>query len=77
MIPGLGRSPGRGHGNPLQYSYLENLMNRGVRQGSQRVGHDLVTEKQLILMLLYFFKIYFNWRLITLQYCGGFCHPFT
>ena len=24
MISGLGRSPGRGHGNPLQYSYLEN-----------------------------------------------------
>ena len=24
-IPGLGRSPGRGHGNPLQYSCLENL----------------------------------------------------
>ena len=23
-IPGLGRSPGEGHGNPLQYSYLEN-----------------------------------------------------
>ena len=23
-IPGLGRSPGGGHGNPLQYSYLEN-----------------------------------------------------
>ena len=23
------------------------------------------------------FKIYFNWRLITLQYCGGFCHTFT
>jgi len=21
--------------------------------------------------------IYFNWRLITLQYCGGFCHTFT
>ena len=27
-IPGLGRSPGRGHGNPLQDSCLENLMNR-------------------------------------------------
>ena len=26
--PGLGRSPGGGHGNPLQYSCLENLMNR-------------------------------------------------
>ena len=24
-----------------------------------------------------FFKIYFNWRLITLQYCGGFCHTLT
>ena len=29
-IPGSGRSPGEGHGNPLQYSCLENAMNRGV-----------------------------------------------
>ena len=29
-IPGLGRSPGRGHGNPLQYSCLENAMDRGA-----------------------------------------------
>ena len=29
-IPGLGRSPGEGHGNPLQYSCLENPMGRGV-----------------------------------------------
>ena len=29
-IPGLGRSPGGGHGNPLQYSYLENPIDRGV-----------------------------------------------
>ena len=28
-IPGLGRSPGDGNGNPLQYSFLENSMNRG------------------------------------------------
>ena len=27
-IPGLGRSPGGGHGNPLQYFYLENPMDR-------------------------------------------------
>ena len=27
--PGLGRSPGGGHGNPLQYSHLENPMDRG------------------------------------------------
>jgi len=28
LIPGLGRSPGGGHGNALQYSYLENPMDR-------------------------------------------------
>ena len=30
LIPGLGRSPGGGHGNPLQYSCLENAMDRGA-----------------------------------------------
>ena len=30
LIPGWGRSPGGGHGNPLQYSYLENPMGRGA-----------------------------------------------
>ena len=43
-IPGPGRSPGVGNGNPLQYSCLENSMNRepgGLKPvGSQRVGHD-------------------------------------
>ena len=29
-IPGLGRSPGGGNGNPLQYSCLENPMDRGA-----------------------------------------------
>ena len=29
LIPGLGRSLGGGHGNPLQYSCLENPMDRG------------------------------------------------
>ena len=29
-IPGLGRSPGGGHGNPLQYSCLENPVDRGT-----------------------------------------------
>ena len=31
-IPGSGRSPGGGHGNPLQYSCLENPMDRGARR---------------------------------------------
>ena len=43
-IPGLGRSPGGGHGNSLQYSCLKNPMTEkpGGLQSieSQRVGHD-------------------------------------
>ena len=34
--PGLRRSPGGGHGNPLQYSCLENPMDRGVWQATVR-----------------------------------------
>ena len=33
-IPGLGRSPGGGYSNPLQYSCLENPMNRGAWQAT-------------------------------------------
>ena len=33
-IPGLGRSPGKENGNPLQYSYLENPMDRGAWQAT-------------------------------------------
>ena len=33
-IPGLGRSPGGGHGNPLQYSCLENPMDGGAWQAT-------------------------------------------
>ena len=44
MIPGLGQSLGEGNGNPLQYSCLENPMDRvpsGLQSiGSQRVGHN-------------------------------------
>ena len=44
-IPGSGRFPGEGNGNPLQYSCLENLMDgeawcRLQSMGSQRVRHD-------------------------------------
>jgi len=43
-IPGSGRSPGAGHGNPLQYSCLENPIDRGalwaIDIDMQRVRHD-------------------------------------
>jgi len=42
--PGSGRSPGGGHGNPLQYSCLQNPMDRGAWQATvfrvKKVGHD-------------------------------------
>ena len=34
LIPGSGRSPGEGNGNPLQYSCLENLMDRRTWQAT-------------------------------------------
>ena len=44
MIPGLGRSPGGRNGNPLQYSCLENSMNRGawgaIVHWVAKVGHN-------------------------------------
>ena len=47
-IPGSGRSPGEGNGNPLQYSCLENPTDRGawwaMIHGVARVGHDLETK---------------------------------
>ena len=44
-LPGSGRSPGGGHGNPLQYSCLEKPVDRGAwlgysAYGLQRVGYD-------------------------------------
>ena len=52
-IPGSGRSPGEVNGNPLQYSCLENTMDRGAWQatvhgrggGHKRVRHDWATKQ--------------------------------
>ena len=50
LIPGLGRSPGEGSGNLLQYSCLGNPMDRApwwaTVMRSQRVRHDLATQQQ-------------------------------
>ena len=41
LIPGLERSPGEGNGNPLQYSGLENPMDRGAWQATYSPwGHE-------------------------------------
>ena len=41
-IPGSGRSPGEGNGNPLQHSYLENTMDRGACWATGHGGHKKV-----------------------------------
>ena len=48
LIPGLGRSPGGGHGNPNQYSCLDNPMDRGTwRATVHRVSKCRTQLKQL------------------------------
>ena len=46
-IPESGRSPGEGHGNPLQYSFLGNPMDRGAWKPVARVRHDLATKSPM------------------------------
>ena len=47
-VPGSGRAPGEGNGNPLQYSCLENSMDREAWSiGLQKVGHDWATNTQI------------------------------
>ena len=53
-IPRLGRSPGAGHGNPLQYSCLENAMERGPWQAIvYGVAKELGMTEQLNTTKLY------------------------
>ena len=53
-IPGLGRSPGEGNGNPPQYSCLENIMNRGAwRATVHGVNKELDMTERLTLSLLH------------------------
>ena len=50
LIPGSGRSPAAGHGNPLQYSFLGNHLDRGAWQTTYspwgRIESDMVKETQ-------------------------------
>ena len=59
-----GGSPGEGNGNPLQYSCMENSMERGVwwvqPMGSQRVGHDWLSAHS---------ARYMTWRLDVYIHC--------
>ena len=69
LIPGLGRSPVGGHGNPLQYSCLENSMDRGAWQATvHRITKGLTQLKQLSMHshMYIFITVKHNIRYITL-----------
>ena len=80
-IPGLGRSPGEGNGNPLQYSCLENPRQRrawrATDHGVARVGHDLATKTattthnfkyaMTVYMQIWFLKCRIMLRLLTVE----------
>ena len=51
-IPGSGRSPGEGNGNPLQCSYLDKSMDRGLWWATVHGVAELDTTEQLTLTLL-------------------------
>ena len=46
LIPGLGRSPGEGNGYPLQYSGLENSMDRGAWWAISQCSHRAILDNQ-------------------------------
>ena len=70
-VPGLGRSPGRGHGNPLQYSCLENPMDRrawwATINGITRISHDLAARPSTT-------NTVFQFSSVT-QLCPTLCNP--
>ena len=71
-IPGLGRSPGGGHGNSLQYSCLENAHGQrslgGYSPVGHRVGHDWVTKYTRTTQVYLYLYLYLYMNLY-LMYC--------
>ena len=70
-IPGLGRSPGEGNGNPLQYSCLENPMDRGPWWATVHKVAKSRTRLSDFTFFLYFTLV------VVLQEGGSFPRPET
>ena len=60
-IPVLGRSPGEGNGNPLQYSCLENSMDKGAWQATTHGVAESDMTEQLTLSLMLASKVAIMW----------------
>ena len=65
LIPGSGRSPEGGHGNPLQYSCLENSMDRGAWQATIHGVTKRDMAEHTHTQKIFAFSLYFSAALIT------------
>ena len=64
-------------GNPKNTRWVAYPFSSRSFQPRNRTWSPALHAESSFFIYILFFKIYFNWRLITLQYCGGFCHTFT
>ena len=69
-IPGSGRSPGGGHGKPLQYYWLENIMDKGAWQATvHRVAKTGARPKQLSThACIYMYKAYIVFKFFFISW---------
>ena len=72
LIPGSGRFPGEGNGNPLQYSCLDNLMDRGAWCPWGRKESDM-TERFHFLSFLFLLLFPLLWEVGHRGSCCGLC----
>ena len=73
LIPGLGRSPGGGHGSPLQYSRLENPLGQRSLMGYSPWGHKGSDLTEPLRTRSFFKRYFWMWILfkvfIEFEYC--------
>ena len=81
LVPGVGRYPGGGHGNPLQYSCLENPQGQRNMVGYSPWGHkesdmteQLSTFSSLSLQIPFFSSIPHHFMLIPMSFSGKVAH---
>ena len=70
-IPGLGRSPGVGNSNPLQYSCLENPMDRGAWQATAHTVAKSQTQLKWLSMHVAFITQSWKWQIPFLPFTIG------
>ena len=58
-------------------AFFQSLLRVNFQSANCRGGKDINIHTGHCFPIFFFYFIYFNWRLITLQHCSGFCHTLT